>query len=43
MGYKKFLYEDCCTLWMEEITKINKGTVVAIDGKTMCGTADESA
>lgn len=36
-------FEICFAEWMKEITKIKKGTVVAIDGKSMCGTADESA
>jgi len=35
-------FEKCFTEWMKEIVQISKGTVVAIDGKTMRGTADES-
>lgn len=35
-------FEKCFAQWMREITKTTKGTVVAIDGKTMRGTADES-
>ena len=30
-------------LWMKEVTQISKGTVIAIDGKTMRGTSDEKA
>lgn len=33
-------FEKCFAEWMKQITEIKKGTVVAIDGKTMCGTAD---
>lgn len=36
-------FEKCFTEWMKEIVQISKGTIVAIDGKTMCGTADEKA
>lgn len=36
-------FEKCFAEWMKEVTQISKGTVVAIDGKTMCGTADEKA
>lgn len=36
-------FEKCFCKWMKEVTQISKGTVVAIDGKTMCGTADEGA
>lgn len=33
-------FEICFAEWMKELTKIKKGTIVAIDGKTMRGTAD---
>lgn len=36
-------FEKCFAEWMKQITKAKEGTVVAIDGKTMRGTADESA
>lgn len=36
-------FEKCFVTWMKEVTQISKGTVVAIDGKTMCGTADKGA
>lgn len=35
-------FEICFAEWMKEVTNVKKGTVVAIDGKTMRGTADES-
>lgn len=31
----------CFSEWMKEVTELSKGTVVAIDGKTMRGTADK--
>jgi Transposase DDE domain. len=36
-------FEKCFAEWMKEIVQVSKGAVVAIDGKTMRGTADESA
>jgi predicted transposase YbfD/YdcC len=36
-------FEKCFATWMKEVTEISKGTIVAIDGKTMCGTADKAA
>lgn len=27
--------------WMQEVTQMSKGTIIAIDGKTSCGTADK--
>lgn len=35
-------FEKCFTEWMKEITQFKEGDVVAIDGKTMRGTADRS-
>lgn len=35
-------FEKCFTEWMTEVTEISKGTVVAIDGKTMRGTEDKN-
>lgn len=35
-------FAKCFTEWMKEITEMSKGTIVAIDGKTACGTADKS-
>jgi predicted transposase YbfD/YdcC len=35
-------FEKCFTSWMKEITQMSKGTIVAIDGKTMRGTADKA-
>jgi predicted transposase YbfD/YdcC len=34
-------FAKCFTEWMKDVTEMNKGTVVAIDGKTLCGTADQ--
>lgn len=34
-------FERCFSEWMKEVTELSKGTVVAIDGKTMRGTADK--
>jgi len=36
-------FEKCFVEWMKEVTQIKEGDVVAIDGKTMRGTADKSA
>lgn len=36
-------FEKCFVEWMKEVTQFKEGDVVAIDGKTMCGTADKSA
>ncbi|MCC5909340.1 MAG: ISAs1 family transposase [Clostridiaceae bacterium] len=36
-------FEKCFTAWMQEVTAIKEGTVVAIDGKSMRGTANKSA
>lgn len=36
-------FEKCFAEWMKEITTNTEGSVVAIDGKSMCGTADKSA
>ena len=36
-------FEKCFASWMREVTQINKGTIIAIDGKTMRGTADIKA
>lgn len=36
-------FEKCFAEWMKEITQDCKGDVVAIDGKTMCGTANQKA
>ena len=35
-------FEKCFAEWMNEVTQIKEGTVIAIDGKTMRGTANES-
>lgn len=35
-------FAKCFTEWMKEVTELSKGTIVAIDGKTACGTADKS-
>lgn len=35
-------FEKCFTEWIKEITQFKEGDVVAIDGKTMRGTADRS-
>jgi predicted transposase YbfD/YdcC len=40
IGPKQF--EKCFVEWMKEIVQVSKGSIVAIDGKTMRGTADES-
>ncbi len=34
-------FEICFTEWMKEITQVKKGSIVAIDGKTMRGIADK--
>lgn len=34
-------FEKCFTTWMREVTQIKEGTVVAIDGKTMCGAKEK--
>lgn len=34
-------FEKCFAEWMKEVTQFKEGDVVAIDGKTMCGTADK--
>lgn len=34
-------FEKCFAGWMKEIVQISKGAVIAIDGKTMRGTADK--
>jgi Transposase DDE domain. len=36
-------FEKCFVEWMKEVTEFKEGDVVAIDGKTMRGTADKSA
>lgn len=36
-------FETCFVEWMKEVTKIKDGTVVAIDGKTMRGTANKES
>lgn len=34
-------FAKCFTEWMTDVTEIGKGTIVAIDGKTACGTGDK--
>lgn len=34
-------FAKCFAEWMKDVTAMRKGTVVAIDGKTLCGTADQ--
>lgn len=34
-------FAKCFTEWMRDVTEMSKGTIVAIDGKTGCGTADK--
>lgn len=34
-------FAKCFAEWMKDVTEMSKGTVVAIDGKTLCGTADQ--
>lgn len=34
-------FEKCFVQWMKEVTQIKEDTVIAIDVKTMCGTADK--
>jgi len=34
-------FAKCFTEWMRDVTEMSKGTIVAIDGKTACGTADK--
>ena len=34
-------FEKCFTAWMKEIANVQEGTVVAIDGKTMCGAKEK--
>jgi predicted transposase YbfD/YdcC len=36
-------FEKCFVEWMKDVTEMSKGTVIAIHGKTMCGTADKNA
>ncbi len=36
-------FEKCFVEWMQEVTQLKEGDVVAIDGKTMRGTANKSA
>ena len=35
-------FEKCFVEWMKKVTQVKEGTVVAIDGKSMCGTAEKS-
>jgi len=35
-------FEKCFAEWMKEVTGLKKKSVVAIDGKTVCGSSDES-
>lgn len=34
-------FAKCFTEWMKDVTEMSKGTIVAIDGKTLCGTSDQ--
>ena len=34
-------FAKCFTKWMQEVTQMSKGTIIAIDGKTACGSADQ--
>jgi predicted transposase YbfD/YdcC len=36
------VFEDCFFNWIKQIAKISKGEIIAIDGKTLCGTYDSS-
>lgn len=36
-------FEKCFIEWMKEVTEMTQGTVVAIDGKTMRGTAEKKS
>ena len=36
-------FEKCFSEWMKEVTNIEKGPVVAIDGKSMIRTSNKSA
>lgn len=35
-------FEKCFVEWMKEVTQVKEGDIVAIDGKTMRGTANKS-
>ncbi len=34
-------FAKCFTQWMKDVTEMSKGTIVSIDGKTACGTAEK--
>lgn len=35
-------FEKCFVEWMKEVTQVKEGSIVAIDGKSMCGTEEKS-
>ncbi|MBW4689232.1 MAG: ISAs1 family transposase [Komarekiella atlantica HA4396-MV6] len=36
-------FQECFLLWMRSIQKITSGEIVAIDGKTLCGSKDKAS
>lgn len=36
-------FQECFLCWMKSIQKITDGEVVAIDGKTLCGSHDKNS
>ena len=34
-------FTKCFTQWMKDVTEMSEGTIVSIDGKTACGTAEK--